>query len=205
MGSLITSAALMSLSNRTKKINVENIRVQKILGGSLNDSEVVRGMVCIRQSETSVHHVQNAKVAVFNTNIEMNQGETKGTVLFTNADELENYTKSEEQVFENFIKALAEDGVQVVVGSGSMSEMAVHFFEKYKIMAIKIMSKWELKRIARAVGATPIVKLTTPTPTEMGFAHDVHFKEISSCKCIVFRRDEEDNKMSTIVLRGSTI
>ena len=82
--------------------------------------------------------------------------------------------------------------------------MAVHFFEKYHIMAIKIMSKWELKRIARAVGATPIVKLTTPTPSEMGFANEVHFKEISSCKCIVFRRDEEDNKMATIVLRGST-
>lgn len=125
-------------------------------------------------------------------------------MLFTNADELENYTKSEEAVFEGFIKGLAEDGVQVVVGSGSMSEMAVHFFEKYKIMAIKIMSKWELKRIARAVGATPIVKLQTPSAEEMGFAHDVHFKEISSCKCIVFRRDEEENKMATIVLRGST-
>lgn len=204
LGSLITSASLMSLSTKTKKINVENIRVQKILGGGIGDSEVVRGMVIIRQSETSVHHVTDAKVAVFNTNIEMNQGETKGTVLFTNADELENYTKSEEAVFENFIKGLAEDGVRVVVGSGSMSEMAVHFFEKYKIMAIKIMSKWELKRIARAVGATPIVKLQTPSPEEMGFAHDVHFKEISSCKCIVFRRDEDENKMSTIVLRGST-
>ena len=61
-------------------------------------------MVIVRQSETSVHHVQKGKVAVFNTNIEMNQGETKGTVLFTNADELENYTKSEEAVFEGFIK-----------------------------------------------------------------------------------------------------
>lgn len=40
-----------------------------------------------------------------------------------------------------------------------MSEMAVHFFEKYKILAVKIMSKFELKRIARALGATPIVKL----------------------------------------------
>lgn len=85
-----------------------------------------------------------------------------------------------------------------------MSEMAVHFFEKYKIMAIKIMSKWELKRIGRAVGATPIVKLCTPSAEEMGYADDVHFKEISSCKCLVFRRDEEDNKMATIVLRGST-
>jgi T-complex protein 1 subunit theta len=85
-----------------------------------------------------------------------------------------------------------------------MSEMAIHFFEKYKIMAIKIMSKFEMKRIARAVGATPVVKLGTPTPDELGFAHEVAFKEISSQKCIVFRRDEPENKMATIVLRGST-
>ena len=204
LGQLITSACIMSLSSKTKKINVENIRVQKILGGGLNDSEVVRGMVIIRQSETSVHHVTNGKIAVFNTNIEMNQGETKGTVLFKTADELENYTQSEEKVFEGFIKGLAEAGVKVVVGTGSMSEMAVHFFEKYKIMAIRIMSKWELKRIGKAVGATPIVKLATPTAEEMGFADEVHFKEISSCKCIVFRREQDENKMATIVLRGST-
>jgi T-complex protein 1 subunit theta len=72
------------------------------------------------------------------------------------------------------------------------------------MMAIKIMSKWELKRIARAVGATPIVKLETPKPEEIGWADEVNFKEISSTKCIVFRRDQEENKMATIVLRGST-
>ena len=85
-----------------------------------------------------------------------------------------------------------------------MSELAVHYFEKYQMLAVKIMSKWELKRIARAVGATPIVKLTTPSPDELGFAHEVHFKEISSKWCTIFRRDEEENKMATIVLRGST-
>jgi len=72
LGSLITSACLMALSRRSKKIVTDNIRVQKILGGGIGDSEVVRGMVIIRQSETSIHHVTNAKVAVFNTNIEMN-------------------------------------------------------------------------------------------------------------------------------------
>ena len=66
------------------------------------------------------------------------------------------------------------------------------------------MSKWELKRIARAVGATPIIKLETPKAEELGFADEVHFKEISSQKCIVFRRDLDENKMATIVLRGST-
>jgi hypothetical protein len=43
-------------------------------------------MVVIRQSETSIHRVTDAKIAVFNTNIEMQQGETKGTILLTSAD-----------------------------------------------------------------------------------------------------------------------
>lgn len=72
------------------------------------------------------------------------------------------------------------------------------------MVALKIMSKWELKRIARAVGATPIVKLTTPSAEEMGYADEVRFKEISSTWCTIFRRDEDENKMATIVLRGST-
>ena len=82
--------------------------------------------------------------------------------------------------------------------------MAIHFCEKYKLMAIRIMSKFEMKRIGRAVGATPIVNLTTPTPDELGYADEVFFTEISSQKCTIFRRDDEDNKMATIVLRGST-
>ena len=32
------------------------------------------------------------------------------------------------------------------------SEMALHFIEKYNIMAIKIMSKFELRRICRVTG-----------------------------------------------------
>lgn len=161
-------------------------------------------MVLIRGSETTHRHALKAKVAVFNTNIEMNQGETKGTVLMKNADELLNYTQGEEDQFEKFVKGLAEVGVNVVVCTGSMSELSVHFFEKYKMVAIKIMSKWELKRVARSVGATPVVNLKTPMPEEMGYADEVSFKEISSKWCTVFRRDMDENKMATIILRGST-
>ncbi len=54
---------------------------------------------------------------------------------------------------EVFIQGLAEAGVNVVVASGSISEVALHFCEKYKIMVLKVMSKFELKRIAKSVGA----------------------------------------------------
>jgi len=86
LGGLIVKACLYAIPRGKDHFSVDNIRVCKILGGGISDSEVVRGMVVIRQSETSINHVTKAKVAVFNSNIEMNQGETKGTVLLTSAD-----------------------------------------------------------------------------------------------------------------------
>jgi len=192
------------MPDETSKFNVDNIRVQKILGGSIFDSQVIHGMVILRNSETSIHEVKDAKIAIYNTSIEMQAGETKGTVLIKNAEELLTYTRSEEDQMEKFVQGLAEAGINVVIGSGSISEVSLHFFEKYKMMVLKIMSKWEIKRLAKAVGAQAIVKLGTPTPEEIGRANEVAVREISSTKCTVFRRDENENKMATLVIRGST-
>jgi len=71
LGKLITQACLYAIPKGRSSFSTDNIRVQKILGGGFTDSEVIRGMVCIRQSETSVNHVTNAKVVVFNANVEM--------------------------------------------------------------------------------------------------------------------------------------
>lgn len=45
LSGIITQACLYAMPNDPKKFNVDNIRVCKILGGSLTDSQVVHGMV----------------------------------------------------------------------------------------------------------------------------------------------------------------
>jgi len=167
---LIADVCIRAMPNNPKKFNIDNIRVQKILGGSIEESVVVNGMVVLRPSLTSVSRVEKAKIAVYNTPIEMQQGDTKGTVLLKSAEELVNYTKGEEDQMERFVQGIAEAGINTVFCQNSISELAVHFFEKYKILVLKIMSKFELKRMAKSVGATLLVKLCTPTPEEIGFA-----------------------------------
>jgi len=48
LSEIITKACLYSIPKGSRKLQVDNIRVVKILGGSIQDSEVVRGMVIIR-------------------------------------------------------------------------------------------------------------------------------------------------------------
>jgi T-complex protein 1 subunit theta len=66
------------------------------------------------------------------------------------------------------------------------------------------MSKFELRRIAKAIGAAPLVRLGAPTKEEMGEVDRIHVDEIGSMKCIIITRDSEENKLATIIVRGST-
>ncbi|CEG37195.1 t-complex protein theta subunit [Plasmopara halstedii] len=206
LAKLVADACLnvMPAAPKRPSINVDNIRVAKIMGGNLNDSTVIRGMVILRNTEGNIKKALKAKVAVYGCGIEISSTEAKSTVLIKDADELMNYNKGEEKKLEEAVQAISDSGATVVVSGGSISEMALHFLEKYNLMTIKIQSKWELRRLCRAVNANALVRLGAPTPDEMGFCDSVLVKEIGGKKVTVFQQDEEDAKIATIVLRAST-
>ena len=54
--------------------------------------------------------------------------------------------------------------INVVVTGGSVSDIVLHFLDKYKIMVVRILSKFQLRRVARAIRATILSKLEAPTP-----------------------------------------
>jgi T-complex protein 1 subunit theta len=100
LADLIAEAVLTVMPKNSKQFNVDNVRVVKILGGSLSDSRVVPGMVFGREPEGSVKNVSKAKVAVFTSALDIAQTETKGTVLLKNAEEMLNFTTGEEKHLE---------------------------------------------------------------------------------------------------------
>ena len=63
----------------------------------------------------------------------MSKTEGKGTVNITTANQLENYSKGEEQEMETLIKGVAEAGANVVISSQTLSDIALHYVEKYKV------------------------------------------------------------------------
>jgi T-complex protein 1 subunit theta len=206
LSKFVAEACLQVLPPKGKvpKINVDNVRVCKMKGGSIHDSEVIKGMVVTRDTMGNVKMVENAKVAVFGCGIEASATEAKATVLIKDATELKNYNKSEEAMMEDAIRGIAESGAKVLIAGGTISEMAMHFIQRYKMMAIKIMSKFELRRLCRATGAKAVMRLGAPTPDEMGSCDKVYVKEIGDRKVTIFEQDKEESRVSTIILRAST-
>lgn len=206
LADLVSDAVLGVMPPAGKKASVtaDNVRVAKLIGGTVADSQVVTGVVVQHDAMTSIKRVTKAKVAVFGCSIEAAAPETKGVVVIKNAEELKAYNKGEERMMEEAIKGIADAGANVIVAGGSISEIALHFIEKYGMMAVRVVSKFELRRLCKAVNATALVRVGAPMPAELGACDEVSVQELSSRLVTVFRQDEEGSGISTIVLRGAT-
>ncbi|QDS74729.1 hypothetical protein FKW77_000875 [Venturia effusa] len=204
LAEMVAEAVLAVLPKNPVNFNVDNIRVVKILGGSLEQSKVVRGMVFGREPDGTVKKATKAKVAVYTCPIDISQTETKGTVLLHNAKEMLNFTTGEENQMEGIIKELHDSGLRVVIAGTTVGELAMHYLNRADILVIKVLSKFELRRLCRVVGATPLARLGAPMPDEMGQVDIVETLEIGGDRVTVFRQENEATRTATLVLRGAT-
>ncbi|KAG0695543.1 chaperonin Cpn60/TCP-1 family [Suillus ampliporus] len=192
---LVAEAALAVMPKNPKNFNVNNVRVVKIMGGSLSGSKVVPGMVFGREPEGIVKKVSNAKVAVFTSALDVAQTETKGT----------------EQHLQKIFKEIADSGIKVIIAGSSVGDLALHYLNRFNIAVLKVLSKFDLRRV---VNATPLARISVPTPEEAGYVDIFETTEIGGDRVTVLRQlasgeegysgHTEKTRTATIVLRGAT-
>ncbi|GAA5985846.1 hypothetical protein JCM5350_006913 [Sporobolomyces pararoseus] len=204
LASLVSEAVLAVMPKIPTAFNVDNVRVVKIMGGGLSQSRVIKGMVFGREPEGTILKAENAKVGVFTCGIDIAQTETKGTVLMKNAEDLLNFSTGEEKHMEKIFQELADSGLNVLVAGSTVGELALHYLNRHNILVIKVQSKFDLRRLCRVVGASPLARLGAPTPDEMGQCDVVETVEIGGDRVTVFRQKEEATRTATVVVRGAT-
>lgn len=201
---VVAQACIQICPKNPKAFDVDNVRTIKIEGGGVSDLSVVKGLVLQRNSEGTIKKVENAKVVVFGGGIDFGKTESKDTFLITEAEQLEGFQKEQEDHMEKIIKSIADTGVKAIVCNGSVGPLALHFMEVYKLMVIKVGSKFDISRICKAVGASPTVRMGAPTEEELGYCDSISIEEIGSTKVCIFKQVNEKSKISTIIIRGAT-
>ncbi|EKX74315.1 chaperonin containing t-complex protein 1, theta subunit, putative [Theileria equi strain WA] len=203
IGKLVAKAITMIMPPEKKKFDPENVRLVKIFGGSISQSSVLNGIVLMQDASGYVKKTDATKVMVLACGLEFSGPEAKGTVLINNAAELMNFTRGEENQMEDIIRRIKNKNVGCIIANGSVSEMALHFCNKYDILVLKVTSKFELRRLCRSLGATALIKLTEPHEDDLGIVESIRVTEISSKKTTVIHA--RDCRISTIILKGPTM
>jgi T-complex protein 1 subunit theta len=101
------------------------------------------------------------------------------------------YNTGEEDIAKTLVEDIVSSGCQVVIVAASISEMCMHFLELANLVVVRVMSKFELRRVCKLLGATPLVRLGAPTPEETGKADLVQGLEISGHFVTLIKRETE--------------
>lgn len=59
------------------------------------------------------------------------------------------------------VKAIADTGCKVVVTGGKVGEMYLHYANKYRLMVVRLLTKFDLRRLCKSIGATALPRLVS--------------------------------------------
>ena len=187
------------------KVDASNIKIQKKVGKSIDDSELVNGFILDKERVSSgmPKRVQNAKIALISTALEVEKTETEAKININSPDQLQSFLEQEERMIKEMVDKIIKSGANVVLCQRGMEDIAQHFLTKAGIFAVKNISSSDMDKIAKATGANIIKTLDDLSEKDLGSAKVVEEVKIGN-DSMVFIRECSNPKAVSLLIRGGT-
>ena len=187
------------------EVDTDNIKVEKRTGASVEDTELVEGIVLDKEV---VHpgmpkRVKNAKILVFNGALEVKETETDAKINITDPEQLRKFIEQEERMIKDMVDKIASVGANVVFCQKGIDDLAQYYLAKAGILAVRRVKQSDIEKIAKATGAKIITDLRDLSSEDLGEAELVEEKKIGDEE-MVFIRGCKNPKAVTILVRGGT-
>jgi len=181
-------------------------KVEKIPGGAIEDSQVLRGVMF---NKDVVHpkmkrRIENPRILLLDCNLEYKKGESQTNMEIMKEEDFSKALEAEETYIKKICDEIAAFKPDLVITEKGVSDLAQHFFNKAGITAIRRLRKSDNLRVARACGATIVNRTDEITEDDIGTdcglfevrkIGDEYFTFLEQCK---------DPKACTILLRGAS-
>jgi thermosome len=187
------------------RADIDLIKILKKHGKSLEETELVRGMVIDKE----VAHpqmpkiVHNAKIALINAKLEIEKTEFDAKINIESPEQMKMFLDEEERMLKEMVDKIAEAGANVVFCEKGIDDVALHFLAKRGILAVKNVSSSDMEKLARATGGKIVASVKDLTSDVLGEAKLVEEVKIGDDK-LVYVRECKNPKAVTIVVRGGT-
>ena len=186
-------------------VDKDNIKVEKRSGGSVEDSELIRGIVLDKERVHSSmpRLVKNAKIALLDKEIEIKKTEIDAKIEITSPDQLQAFLDQEEKMLKDMVEKVVGSGASVLICQKGIDDVAQHFLAKKGIYAVRRVSDSDMKKIAKATGGIVVSNLHDLSKDDLGFAGVVEERKIGDDQ-FTYIMECKNPKAVTILVRGGT-
>lgn len=197
--------AVVDEEDGKKVVDIDNIKIEKKVGQSMDDCELIKGIVL---DKNKAHHdmpnkVTNARIALVTRPIEFSKMELDAEINISTPDELSRYLAQEEQIVHDIINRLAAAGANVVLCQLGIEDIAQHYLAKANILAVERVEKKDIEKVARAIGANLITSVDDFNPSDLGSAGYVELRGHGEDKMLYITECSNPRAVS-IIIRGGT-
>ena len=201
---LVVKAVTM-VADADGTVDTDYIKVEKKVGGSIDDSEIVEGVLIDKER---VHpampkKVTKAKILLLNAAVEFKKTEVDAEINITSPDQLQAFLDEEERMIRNIVDKIAASGANVLFCQKGIDDIAQHYLSKAGIFAVRRVKKSDMEKLARATGANLVSSIDAISKEELGHAGLVEEKKVSGEE-MIFVEQCKNPKAVSIIIRGGT-
>jgi len=204
--------AIKSVKTLNGKYPIKSVHMIKSHGQSTLESEYFHGYALrmSRVSQAMPTKIDNAKIACLDFNLSKFRLAMGIQVLVNDPKNLENIRKREQDILKERLELVINAGATVIFTTKAMDDIASKYLVEKGIMGLRRVEKSDLKRIARATGATVVTTLANNDGSEsfdesnLGKAETVYEENLGDVDYIFVKNPKSTtNAVCTLVLRGA--
>ena len=186
-------------------VDLDNIKLEKKVGGSIEDSELVDGIILDKErvNSTMPRLIKNAKILLADSALEIKGPEQDTKISVTTPDQLQAFMDNEEKMLRSMVEKIVYSGANVVLCQKGIDDIAQHFLAKRGIYAVRRIKDSDMAKLAKATGARVISNLDDVSKEDIGFAGIVEAQKMGDEEW-TFVRSCKNPKAVTFLIRGGT-
>ena len=192
-------------NNGKVKADIDLVKVMKKHGKSLEESELVNGIIIDKEVSHSQmpKSVTGAKIALLNAKLEIEKTETDAKININKPEEMYQFIQEEEKLLRDMADQVAKTGANVLFTEKSVDDEVLSLLAKKGILTIKNISSSDMEKLAKATGGSVVGTTRDLSKEALGYAKTVEEVKIGDDK-LVYVREAKNPKAVTIMIRGGS-
>ena len=201
--------AVLSVAAKAKDggttVDLDNIKVEKKAGGSIHDTQIVKGIVLDKEIVHSgmPSKVDNAKIALVDTALEIEKTEMSSEIRITDPAQMQMFLEEENRMLKEMIEKIKQAGASVVICQKGIDDIAQHYLAKHGMMAVRRVKESDMTKLAKASGGRVISNIDDLSPGDLGAADVVQQKKVESDKWVFIEGCKDARSVSLLIRGGS--
>merc|ERR1711939_810588 len=212
LGPMAVDSVLKTIDPKTAdNVDLRNIRIVKKVGGTIEDSEMIDGVVLnqpVIKSSGGPARIEKARIALIQFQLSPPKPDMENQIVVNDYRQMDKILKEERTYLLNMVKKIKKAKCNVLfiqksILRDAVNDLSLHFLAKLNILCIKDIERDEVEFICKSTGCKPIADIDSFTEDKLGSADLIEEVQSSGSRIVKVTGTKSAGKTVSIVCRGA--